>query len=103
MEQRIKKTILVGEEFEVVLGENITTGYEWQLNYNEDLFDISDSYEPYSASRKTMGLGSKRIFTIKAKKTGNETIEFSYERPWKENSTIRKIIYEIDISEREKI
>lgn len=97
MEQKVKKTFKIGEEFEVVLGENISAGYELHLDYSDDFFDISESYEPHTVSPEIIGMGEKRIFKVKTKKEGNGKIEFSYKQPWEKNSTAYKIIYEIDV------
>lgn len=78
-------TVKVGEEFEVTLDSNPTTGYGWRIAAPPDkviLVLVGAEYRP--DGKGMAGSGGKEIYTFKALAPGETTITFTYVRPWEE-------------------
>lgn len=82
----------IGEEFEVALESNPTTGYDWEFIVDEKFEFISSKFEAGSA----VGERGKRIFKLKSKEKGFYKIKFEYKRPWEYTSlTLQEYIVEV--------
>ena len=78
--------VKVGDEFEILLKANHTTGYQWRIAQDLDatmLELVGNSYE--SPTVKRMGAGGQEIWTFKALKPGKTFLFMKYIRPWEEN------------------
>ncbi len=83
----------VGQEFNIVLACNPSTGFEWNSSYNTQYLElINQSYQPNYPI--LAGSGGNEYFTFKALKAGNSTITFNYEQPW-EHDPIQTVTYDI--------
>jgi|GEM_PF-1047053 len=82
----------VGAEFTVELESNPTTGYQWQLLKPLDgmMLDAAGKRfqaPPQPAGKPPMvGVGGKDVWTFKALRAGETTIEFKYVRPWEKDT-----------------
>ena len=79
-------TVRAGDEFEIVLKANHTTGYQWRQSQDLDatmLELVGNNYEAPTVKR--MGAGGQEIWSFKALKNGRTYIFMKYIRPWEEN------------------
>ncbi|MCX7878969.1 MAG: protease inhibitor I42 family protein, partial [Ignavibacteria bacterium] len=80
-----------GELFTISLDANHSTGYSWAMGMNpedgEVLINgyrfITDDVPP-----GVIGAGGTEVWSFRAKKKGNVTLNFYYMRPW-ENEAVR--------------
>jgi len=74
----------VGEEFDISMDENPTTGYTWNATYDESALGLAnDSFEPYvncTMYQCMEGMGGLRTFTFAPEKTGMTNITFNQVR-----------------------
>lgn len=84
------------EEFEITLAANATTGYEWQLEFDEKLIELLDRNYKVSDENK-IGAGGLETFKFKALDSGETEIIFSYMRPWESKPAIEKKVYKVTI------
>jgi len=76
--------VKVGQEFDITLDSNPSTGYQWQLakQLNETILVlIGSEYKP-SESDLIAGAGGMEIWTFKAVNSGTAEISLKYVRPW---------------------
>jgi len=93
-------TAKVGEEFDITLDSNPTTGYQWKLfdNSSEGIVKLLGSeYNPTEPQR--IGGGGKEIWKFKAAAAGKTTITMEYVSPWeKDKPPAKKVSYEVIIT-----
>ena len=66
---------------------NPTTGYEWTVTQDPELFEISSTYKADEENEGVVGAGGTQTFVLTPKEAGNTTVDFLYERSFEENST----------------
>ena len=76
-------TTKVGEEFNITLDANPTTGYQWQLsdNFTEGIVKLVKS-EYVAPETEMVGAGGKEVGTFKGVRPGETIIDLEYVRPW---------------------
>ena len=74
----------VDKEFLIALDSNPTTGYDWELSYDESMLSLE--YEEFSTEKcpGLVGAGGTQYFAFKALKAGETKIETVYKRHWEE-------------------
>jgi len=75
--------VKVGQEFNITLESNPTTGYQWQLakEVNGTILQfVGSEYKPSDSG--LLGAGGKEIWTFKAMSSGTTKISMKYVRPW---------------------
>ena len=75
--------VKVGQEFNITLDSNPSTGYQWQLAKQLNgsiLVLIGAQYIP--SERGRIGAGGTEVWTFKAVKSGTAEISLEYVRPW---------------------
>ena len=78
------KWIAVGNIFEVPLNANFTTGYRWVVEYDNTLLELID--ERYEVESDLIGGPGRQVFVFRALSVGSAQLEFSYKRPWEDES-----------------
>jgi inhibitor of cysteine peptidase len=78
----------LGEDFNVRLAENPTTGYSWNMISSEGLELVRDEYIPSNSSGPIAGSGGIHSFSYKAAETGEQTLHGEYRRPWVPAGTV---------------
>jgi inhibitor of cysteine peptidase len=78
----------VNEEFTIALGSNISTGYSWQVVYDEkELSLVENTYkEQDNTGKQIVGAPGTEYFTFKALSKGETKVTFTYQRPWEQPS-----------------
>lgn len=93
------RTIAVhpGETVRIVLPENATTGYRWEIDrYDEELIRVVSTEPHYTA--KAPGSGGEVDFTVQGKKTGTGEIMLKQWRSWEgDRSVISRFRLRLDI------
>jgi inhibitor of cysteine peptidase len=73
---------VVGEPFMVRLAENPSTGYSWNLTFDDGLKLDSDQYVARSVPANIVGSGGNHEWTFTPEKPGMYVISGIYKRPW---------------------
>ena len=74
-------TLHTGEDFEISLDENRTTGFRWMTQLNGAPYCVLLD-ERSSAPSRTPGAGGTHFWHFRAERPGVGTIEIRYRRPW---------------------
>ena len=85
----------------VMLHENPTTGYGWDVQFKEgEILKIeSDEFVPFAVAPDVVGSGGERTWVFVPEGEGVEEITFSYYRSWEEKETaidVRVLTVEVD-------
>jgi inhibitor of cysteine peptidase len=80
-------TVKVGDDIQVVLSGNPTTGYSWATSLSPADKAILDQqgdavYAQQSTGQSVVGAGGTFTFTFKAAGAGQVTLKFGYARAW---------------------
>jgi predicted secreted protein len=89
-------TIKVGDEIQVILGGNPTTGYSWTTSPNDaDKAVLQQqgeaAYVQQSTDASVVGAGGTFTFTFKAAAAGQVAMKFGYARPFESVPPIQTI------------
>lgn len=79
-------TVSQGSEISLVLPENPTTGYSWNLSHSTGLTLISDDFIP--PGTQLMGAGGSHEWVFHASGKGDQAVHAEYRRPWVKAGTI---------------
>ncbi len=80
-----EREVHVGEQIEVKLPENPTTGYRWQADVDSAaLKQTNDSYEGAVQPR---GAGGTRLVRFEALRPGDVTLKLVKKRSWEQKAT----------------
>jgi inhibitor of cysteine peptidase len=96
------KTIDVGlnNEYVIALGSNISTGYSWQLSYDEEVLTLVEkTYEDKdNTGKQIVGADGTEYFTFKTLSKGETKVTFTYKRPWEQPSAQdQTLVFTIDV------
>lgn len=78
----------LGNDFNVRLVENPTTGYIWNLTATKGLELVRDEFIPSNPSGQIAGSGGIHSFYYNAIETGEQNLHGEYRRPWVEAGTV---------------
>lgn len=82
----------VGDEFIVALESNPTTGYQWEVDFDESFLElVLDEFEPGEAEEGMVGVGGKQKFTFEGLKAGETELTLTYKRSWEEDFAEQKV------------
>ena len=90
--------VTIGEQFEIDLEGNPTTGYTWQGNevYDKTMLDLFK--KEYLPSRPQMiGSGGAQLYLFKALKAGDTQIKMTYKRSWETTDYDKTVIFNVTI------
>ena len=74
----------IGEEFMIILPENPTTGFRWNLiSSGEQACTLLDN--SFDLTGSTPGNGGSHSWHFQAVKEGSSKIEFAYRRSWEQD------------------
>ncbi len=85
----------INQEFVIALGSNPTTGYSWQVSYDQSRLELIGGASTYQASKEveqgTVGAGGIEYFHFKALKAGEAEVTLVYQRSWEEELLEQKV------------
>ncbi|MDV2480771.1 protease inhibitor I42 family protein [Methanoculleus sp. Wushi-C6] len=90
-------TLPVGSNLTISLGENPTTGYQWNVTSSTGLQYVNDTYLPPETG--LVGAGGVHVWEYIAAETGNAEFSAVYTRPWEnvtENDTTFSMAFIIE-------
>jgi inhibitor of cysteine peptidase len=74
--------VQVGNQITLMLPENPTTGYTWNLTLTKGLNQTGDLYAPSDRTGTLVGSGGTHVWQITVEGTGNQEISGIYKRSW---------------------
>ena len=83
----------VGQQFIIALESNPTTGYQWEVQFDDSLLKLAESkFEPSEEAKSgTLGAGGRQKFTFKGLRQGKTCVTLVYKRPWEEHPIQQRI------------
>lgn len=88
----------------LTLPSNPTTGYEWMVTQEPELFEISSEYSEDVAEDEDdeemalVGAGGTEIFKLIPKTAGTGTVEFTYERSFEDTEPETRLTYTVKVT-----
>lgn len=79
-------TVSEGSDISLILAENPTTGYSWNLSHSAGLAFIRDAFIPPGS--QLVGAGGSHEWVFHAAGKGDQAIHAEYRRPWVQAGTI---------------
>jgi inhibitor of cysteine peptidase len=78
----------VNKEFNIALGSNISTGYSWQVAYDEKALTLVEKTykEQDNTGKHVVGAPGTEYFKFKSLSKGETKVTFTYRRPWEQPS-----------------
>ena len=82
--------VSVGQDFVIALDSNPTTGYNWEVSYDEAILSLVS--EEYKTEKEPglVGVGGTQYFTFKGLEKGSTAITLTYKRSWETESLEQK-------------
>ncbi|MCR5138534.1 MAG: protease inhibitor I42 family protein [Oscillospiraceae bacterium] len=77
----------------LTLDSNPTTGFSWQVEQSEELFQVDKVYTADERPEGTAGSGGKETITLTPVKPGKTVVTLSYARPLEGGETADQVIY----------
>ena len=94
-EQVINTT--VNQEFTIALDSNPTTGYGWEVSYDENMLSLEkEEYNPDEKEPGLVGAGGTQYYRFQALKVGETEITVTYKRSWETEYAEQKV-FSVDI------
>ena len=87
----------------LTLPSNHTTGYQWTVTQEPELFEISSEYIENRQENGAVGAGGSEIFILTPVKGGETEVCFAYQRPWEENDPDSVLRYKLKVSKNKQI
>jgi inhibitor of cysteine peptidase len=97
---RGSKTAVVGEIFKVRLRAESGTGYTWSISGGAGESGVVNlvSREVEHDAKAAPGAPVWEVFNLRARKSGQTTVEFVYERPWERNvAPVKRFLLNVDV------
>jgi inhibitor of cysteine peptidase len=89
------ETMTLGTSFMVMLQENPTTGYSWNVSVTNGLNITNDTFIPPTSG--LVGAGGIHTWSVLTTKTGIQEFSGIYMRPW-ENVTANETTYLLKVN-----
>ncbi|MBD3282489.1 MAG: hypothetical protein GF387_02670, partial [Candidatus Portnoybacteria bacterium] len=91
-----------GGDFSIILNSNPSTGYQWNIDFDEEHIELLNRTYTSNANEGLVGSGGVEVFSFLAKKSGEARIVFSYLRSWeKDKDPLQEKTYIINIRSNE--
>jgi len=87
-------TVKIGNEFQIDLPSNRTTGHKWEADYDKSHMQLSSS--TYNLVQGKTGGGGTESFIFTPSEKGVTLIRMLYKRPW-ETTKAKEAVYEVTI------
>jgi inhibitor of cysteine peptidase len=92
-------TLAAGEELTIVLRENPTTGYRWELELTGGAVSLAGS--EYKPAVDAIGGGGERRFRLTARSAGVTAVRARLRRPWEtETAPLEERVLDVHVVQR---
>ena len=82
-----------------ILDSNPTTGYSWQVEQSEELFEVKSSFAAEETDKQVTGAGGEETITLVPLKPGKTEVTLTYARPWESGEQADQLVYTFEIDE----
>jgi inhibitor of cysteine peptidase len=89
--------ITQGTKFAVVLAENPTTGFQWNITLSKGLELASDTFRTNAHAEGMVGVGGTHTWTVLAKDSGAQKFSAVYKRSW-EPATGNETAFDVNVN-----
>ena len=79
------------------LDSNPTTGYSWQVEQSEELFEVKSSFAADEKDKQVTGAGGEETITLVPLKAGKTEVTLTYARPWEGGEQADQLVYTFEI------
>ena len=79
------------------LDSNPTTGFSWQVEQSEELFEVKSSFAAEETDKPVTGAGGEETITLVPLKTGKTEVTLTYARPWEGGEQADQLVYTFEI------
>ena len=80
------------------LDSNPTTGYSWQVEQSEELFEVKSSFAAGETDKQVTGAGGEETITLVPLKAGKTEVTLTYARPWEGGEQADQLVYTFEIN-----
>ena len=80
-----------------ILDSNPTTGYSWQVEQSEELFEVKSSFAAEETDKPVTGAGGEEMITLVPLKAGKTEVTLTYARPWEGGEQADQLVYTFEI------
>ena len=87
----------------LALPSNPTTGYTWEAEQTEPIFDITSEFVQDEAEEGMVGVGGTDVFVLTPKEKGETKVTFEYGQHWEGGETASTVTYEIEVGKNLQI
>lgn len=89
-------SLRVGQQLDVTLESNPTTGYDWLIDAAPDAAVIEQagepSYQPAPVASNVVGSGGTTTFRFDARAAGTTTVVLRYKRSWEDDTADDQLV-----------
>ncbi len=80
-----------------VLDSNPTTGFSWQVEQSEELFEVKSEYKADEQDEPVSGAGGTETITLTPIKAGKTEVTLTYARPWEGGEQGDQLVYSFEV------
>lgn len=91
--------VVTGQTLTLTVEANPTTGYSWQAEQAQALFDMQSYFVAEPQSRPLSGSGGWQTFILTPKAPGTAALRFRYSRPWEPGDTDPRFSCAVEVSD----
>jgi len=92
-------SVNTGQEFIIALGENPTTGYTWQEEFDDSFLELVEwKYKPSPHAEGMVGVGGTKSLQFKALKEGETNVTLVCKQPWEGGGVGETVVFRVSIS-----
>ena len=81
----------------LTLASNPTTGFSWQVEQSEELFDVKTEYAADTTEEPVTGSGGVEIITLTPLKAGKTDVTLTYARPREGGERGDQLVYSFEV------
>ena len=97
------KTETTPQTVTFTLDSNPTTGFSWQVEQSEELFEVKSAFTTEEADQPTAGTGGKETITLVPLKAGKTDVTLTYARPWEGGEQADQLVYTFEIDKNMQV
>lgn len=91
--------VATGQMLALTVKSNPTTGFSWEVEQDQELFDIQSDYVAEPRSGPVTGAGGWQRFLLTPKAPGTVLLSFTYARPWEDGGAAAQFRCAVEIDE----